>query len=192
MKQGKGKERPKGFGKRKDSWKCLDCGQPVAPYKAAMDQHKHLNEYCIACQLWNRLSKWEQDNTASWQRCKHQARGIKYGRQTELAEDGYPLPDDDDREASPAVSLRSVNAAGPARKRAQSEMPSASKENQKMKSKIESGKTSPEKGKKKSKKENPDSSSEKPKKKSKKEDRGSSDDSEYKPKSSLASVRTRW
>ena len=52
----KGKEY-KGAGKKRDSWMCLECGQKVAPYKAALEQHKHLNEFCIACQQWNRLPK---------------------------------------------------------------------------------------------------------------------------------------
>eukprot|EP00435_Cladocopium_sp_Y103_P017373 s448_g4.t1 len=57
----KGKEGNKGSGKRPKSWKCVECGQCVAPYKAATEQHMHLNEFCLACQAWNRLKKWEQD-----------------------------------------------------------------------------------------------------------------------------------
>ena len=178
-KASKGKEY-KGAGKKRDFWICLECGQKVAPYKAAMEQHKHLNEHCIACQQWNRLPKWEQNEAGSWPRCKHEARGIKYGRQTELAEEGrHYWEEEGDRDRSPAWSLRSAAAAASSH-RDRSVISPVRKENMNKKSK---GKTSPEKGKK-ERTEKRDSSPEKPKKKKKKEASGSSEPSDDKRKSS--------
>ena len=76
--------------------------------------------------------------------CKHEARGIKYGRQTELAEEGrHYWEEEGDRDRSPAWSLRSAAAAASSH-RDRSVISPVRKENMNKKSK---GKTSPEKGK---------------------------------------------
>ena len=167
-----GKDKNKGSGKRRESWVCLECGQKVAPYKAAMEQHKHLNENCIACQQWNRLPTWEQNLSSSWQRCKNEARGIKYGRQTELAEDGYSVPNEDDRDPSPAWSLRS---AASARQRDRSaEMWDQTHESVEKSSKRDEFEK-PQEKRKKDMKEKRSNSPEQEKQKRRKDDRGSSE-----------------
>ena len=87
-----GSEDWKGAGRktRDRFWVCFDCGQKVAPYRAAMDQHRYLNENCLASQAWNRLSRAEQNEAGAWPRCKQEARGMKFGRRSRLVDaDGF-------------------------------------------------------------------------------------------------------
>ena len=93
-------EDTKGSGKkpRERTWTCMDCGQKTAPYRAAMDQHRYLNENCLACQVWNRLTRDEQNEPSAWHRCKQEARGKKWGRRSELVDrDGFEeIPEEEE------------------------------------------------------------------------------------------------
>ena len=118
----------KGSGKkpRERTWTCMDCGQKTAPYRAAMDQHRYLNENCLACQVWNRLTRDEQNEPSAWHRCKQEARGKKWGRRSELVDrDGFEeIPEEEYR----GWSVHSVPAPPPAPSRTswqrdRSEMP---------------------------------------------------------------------
>ena len=95
-----GKEDWKGAGKKNRDryWVCFDCGQRVAPYRAAMDQHRFLNENCLASQAWNRLSRSEQNEAGAWPRCKQEARAMKFGRRSELfdADAFEEIPEEED------------------------------------------------------------------------------------------------
>lgn len=181
--QKSGQDGNKGYGKRQKSWHCKECGQAIAPYPAAMEQHMHLNEYCLASQCWNRLKKWEQDLPGSWFRCKREARGMKYGRRTEVAEERFPEATDEERELSPALSLRSAAGAGSARDRkaGRSEMISRLGNLATEKKSQKESRKSPQPKPEKKKKKKQETSSEKPKKKTKKGDPDSSDLSDGKP-----------
>eukprot|EP00435_Cladocopium_sp_Y103_P010158 s477_g2.t1 len=151
-----GKDGQKGGPKRHKYWTCLDCGNTTAPFHAAMDQHRHLNELCMAHQAWNALSREEQNEAGAWARCKYQARCKKWGRRSELVDhDGFDptdLPGDDDFKRSwSAYSARGSSVAPPRREpSAEKRKPVQLEKKQKKKSK---------KGKK-----GPDSSPENPKK----------------------------
>ena len=98
--QDDGRSETKGGGKRQPpkTWLCVDCGKETAPYRAAMDQHRFLNENCLACQVWNRKSRSEQSEPGTWYRCKQEARGLKWGRRSQLVDvDGFEGPLDEHR-----------------------------------------------------------------------------------------------
>ena len=108
----KGNRGPKG-GKgrgKTEPWVCTYCGQKTAPHNAALEQHQYLNEWCIANQIWSKMSKEEKEQNWSWHEAKQKARCKKYQRQSEAVEDGWELPEEEEREErgrSAAVSLRS-------------------------------------------------------------------------------------
>lgn len=99
----------KGGGKASKSsfWLCKECGQKTAPHTAAMEQHQYLNERCLSHQFWYKMTKKAQEESGSWYRAQQMARSTKFQRQTEAAEAGWEVPEEDERSKSPLWSAQS-------------------------------------------------------------------------------------
>ena len=119
-----GKNSQGGKGKQKGSkpfWVCAICKGKVGALQAAMEQHQYLNEWCIAHQIWGRMSPQEKaDPGPAWKKCREMAYYKKCGRTSEAVENGMDPPSEEEILEERTQSPASLPAASGVRLRAAS------------------------------------------------------------------------
>lgn len=91
--KGQGKTWAKGNQKQT---RCEICKTKISAHPAAIDQHQWLNEYCLACQAYNRMTPTQRQKSDSWQKAQEVAKKVK-GNRTEpsasVARERVPVVD---------------------------------------------------------------------------------------------------